>query len=330
MNNTFESCLYGKMLEMSERHTSLVERFGEKYRVYRKNWDTPDDSYRETLRQFPIHYDLMLNDNCNMRCLICHSRKRTNKKLERKIIDKIFSEGKEYGLASCAFGLDSESLVDLPLLYYAIDQATKNGVMDIIVCTNGLLLSEEVSENLIDKGVSYLRISLDAASPEVYAKMRSGESLKKVEGNILKFLEIRKKKNAPLPKLRISFCKTSANMHEVNLFIEKWEKIVDHIDIQRYISTFGSVELSAADKANNKQLTFCKDPFRRVGILANGDVQCCCSFAHKDIIVGNIYSSTVFDIWNGEKMSKIQDAFLFDTTQVPTFCKACMASIIDF
>lgn len=319
--------LYSQGIVNWTRDTVLNARYPEKYGSYRKLWNE-DVKSESDIPDFPVQYEIQLVDGCNLRCGICHSRKRTGRKLDIEALKRVIEEGKD-SLCAVSVGLDSEGLINKELLLQTLDVARNVGIMDLIVATNGLLLDENYSEELIEAGVTLMNISVDAATADMYQQIRKSSKYDILEKNIKKFVELRNRRGAGLPQIRLSFCKTYLNACEEELFIEKWKNIVDQIDIQNYISTVG--EFQDLDKGTNISVDYCKDPFRRVGILANGDVQCCCcSFGHQDIIIGNIYESTMEQIWHGERMRAIQRAFLNDIELVPDYCKTCMRSRYSF
>ena len=271
---------------------------------------------------FPLAYEIQLVDSCNLRCGICHSRRRTGEKLAKEDIDKVFSKGESNGLCAVTFGLDSESMIDFDLLMYAVQSAVSHNIMDILISTNGISLTKERAAELC-KYATMIKISIDAASAEMYDKIRHSDRYDMLVENIENLVAIRNQLYSEVPQIRISFCKTYINACEEGMFIEKWENIVDKIDIQNYISTVGEFqELSSGKRV---RATFCADPFRRIGILANGDVQCCChSFRNGDIIIGNIHEGTIRNIWNGEKLKAIKKAFAEDLNNIPDYCKECL------
>ena len=56
--------------------------------------------------------------------------------------------------------------------------------------TNAILLNEEMSKKLVkSKSHHRLLVGFDAASEEIYSKVRVGGSYKKAKENVLKFLE---------------------------------------------------------------------------------------------------------------------------------------------
>ncbi len=318
------SNLYDMTIRNKSRDEILKARYGDRWTKYRFDWNK-DVLTTEDIPKFPLHYEIQLADACNLHCGICHSRKRSGQKLDMNLLKEAIIEGAQKGLCACGFGLDSEGLLKKDALLEAIDFCRSNGIMDITLGTNGIMLDETYSKELMDAGVTLVRISLDAASAETYKLIRRSDSFYRVEKNIKDLISIKRRYGTELPQVRLSFCKTYVNAHEEKTFVEKWRDYVDQVDVQHYISTVGDFQ----DFTNGTKINaiFCKDPFRRVGILANGNVQCCCcSFGHKDIIIGNLADNSMQDIWQGIKMRAIQEAFLNDLTRIPDYCKRCLNS----
>lgn len=312
--------LYGDSIELRTREEEMSHRYGERWTKYRSIWDEPL-KWKGGI-PFPLAYEIQLVDSCNLRCGICHSRKRTSEKLLREDIDKLFSEGEKNGLCAVTFGLDSESMIDFDLLMYAINSAAYHKVMDILVSTNGILMTSDRAEELCKK-VTMIKISVDAASAEMYKQIRHSDKYDVLEENIKNLVDIRNRSGKSVPQIRLSFCKTYVNAGEEKAFIEKWENIIDKIDIQNYISTVG--EFQELSSGRRVQTSFCVDPFRRIGILANGNVQCCChSFRNNDIVIGNFREQSISDIWNGKKLMKIREAFVGSLDNIPLYCKECL------
>ena len=93
---------------------------------------------------------------------------------------------------------------------------------------NGSAFTKRRAEQILDSGLTRLRFSLDAATPETYAKVRVGSiHLNKVIKNIEYFLELKEKKNYKLPIVGVS--QMSHNEHEVDDFIKFLKDKVDII-----------------------------------------------------------------------------------------------------
>ena len=84
---------------------------------------------------------------------------------------------------------------------------------------NGSAFTKKRAEEILDSGLTRLRFSLDAATPETYSKVRVGSiPLEKVIKNIEYFLELKERKNYKLPIVGVSFCVMKHNEHEVDDF----------------------------------------------------------------------------------------------------------------
>ena len=71
-----------------------------------------------------------------------------------------------------------------------------------------------------NSGLTRLRFSLDATTPDVYSKVRVGSiHLDKVKRNINDFLDLKEKGNYKLPIVGVSFCKMKLNEHQMDDFI---------------------------------------------------------------------------------------------------------------
>ena len=332
LKETHNQRIYSESVQRWSRDEVLTRRWGTRYAEYRKKWNGEIRS-RNDINDFPLEYDLQLMHGCNYACAICHSAKWTNKKIDLDILRSIMKEAKEHGLCSCSFGMDSESFLDKELLFQAIEMAAEAGVMDILIGTNGLLLDEETAKRIISSDVvSLIKISIDAVTEETYKKIRCSNKFKQVEDNVIRMVNLRDKMGASLPQIRVSFCKSYANMDEEKAFIEKWEPIVDQVDIQNYSNLVGIFQ--DTDKGKKIESDTCRDPFRRVAILADGTVQCCCNNYEEiqpEIILGNVKDGSIYDLWHSDKMKKIQDVFLTrDQASYPGYCQRCLNSFREY
>ena len=226
---------------MTYYESIMMEKYGERYIKYRNiyngiidnsminNYIIPDKL------DFPIELDIDLRDACNLRCCACHSinRKRSNLVLDRGLLLKIADECKTNGLCAVNFGGCSEPLLDKAYLIEAIELFEKASVMDIFMHTNAQLLDEETSKRLIEAGLTYFCVSIDAYTSDTYSKMRGG-NLEVVLANLENFVRIRNSMVCKLPVVRVSFLPTELNYHEKDNFIEYWRNKVEVVDIQNY------------------------------------------------------------------------------------------------
>ena len=81
--------------------------------------------------------------------------------------------------------------------------------------TNGTLLTEKRSRQLIDAGLDVLWVSIDGASPESYADVRLGAELPNVLANVQRFRTMRKGHKACKPEIGVAFVAMKRNIDDL-------------------------------------------------------------------------------------------------------------------
>lgn len=305
-------------------HTWLADHFGERYTQYRTAWLT-----RQTVPSlFPLQIDIELINACNMHCSICNVPKHWHDHLARltpQNLYAIFDEASRYDSFSAAnFGTCAEPLLDKPLLYEGIHLAAQAGAMDIFVHTNGLLLDDSTIDSLLDSEMTVLCISLDASSPETYVAIRGQNVLPKIESAILRILDCRSSRHKPMA-VRVSFCVCSANCHEKDSFLHKWQGTVDWIDFQAYTKIDGN--LSVNDNFDLILDSSCDQPFKRLQIGSDGTMYPCCCASNNDLRLGSIHTESIAQAWHGIRAKSIRSSLLGNEECLPGYCQQCLNSL---
>ena len=196
--------------------------------------------------------------------------------------------------------------------------------MDIFIHTNGLNLSDEIQDLIIESKVTNLCISIDAFTDETYKRLRGG-SLKKLKNNILSFIEKRKKIKKKLPVVRVSFIPNEANYNEIEKFSAFWQKHVDLIEFQNVAL---SPDTSDENSKYIKTSFVCTDPWKRLVVQANGDVYPCCSFHtfNKGLLLGNAQHHSLRELWTGSKLSALRNELASGQFQQHRTCRVCLSS----
>ena len=81
--------------------------------------------------------------------------------------------------------------------------------------TNGTLLTEKRSRQLIDAGLDLLWVSIDGASPESYADVRLGAELPTVLENVRRFRTLRKGHKTMKPEIGVAFVAMKRNIADL-------------------------------------------------------------------------------------------------------------------
>jgi len=86
--------------------------------------------------------------------------------------------------------------------------------------TNGMLLTPDKVAKIIRPGVEGIVISIDAASPELFRKLRRGASLGKILENVRLINETKKRLRTEHPQLSFQFVAMRQNIHELGKVIK--------------------------------------------------------------------------------------------------------------
>ena len=310
---------------------------GPRYREYRKQWELAR-SFKIRL-PYPLQVDYELLYACNLKCPICIMSLPAEEKLrwgnphERLSLDtvkELLDEGAAQGQAAVGLNGICEPLLhpDLPEI---IRHARSKGLLDIMFNTNGQLLDEHISKELIKAGLTRIMISIDAATKPTYERIRIGADFERVCENVRKFVEIRQQLKSVLPIVRVSFCVTSLNEHELEDFLAFWRPVVDFFSIQHYGNTFTgpyarkrSVLFPSHYLYDPGETPRCGQPWKRVMVRHNGDVIPCCDASGLDLVIGNIRQNSLAEIWQGRPAQAIRDLHFQGHYEKNPICRQCM------
>jgi radical SAM protein with 4Fe4S-binding SPASM domain len=130
---------------------------------------------------------------------------------------------------------------DLPAM---VAEAHARGVR-VLFNTNAIALSARMAHRLIDAGLDELRVSMDAADPDTYRRLRGVNGYAKAMANTERFCAIRAGRGARHPEVWLYFVCMRANLAELPRVIERaGEMGVDAVNLQRlvYFGTGEAVE----------------------------------------------------------------------------------------
>lgn len=286
---------------MRNYYEVMFNIFGDRYNKYRNLYE--DDLNMKL--EFPLQIDLDLRDMCNLKCSACHtiSRNRINKLIDKKLLMSIIDECKANNLCAVNIGGCSEPLIDKELCLETIGRFKEAGVMDIFLHTNGVLMDNNFTERLVNSGITYLCISIDAATNEIYRKVR-GRDFNKLIKNINYFLKTRGKNN--LPVLRVSFLPTAVNISEKDKFIDYWTGRADIVEIQDYVYVDGGPKKAEnvstdEDKIRNSFASRIRG-LKRMAIVAPNLLYKSCGPDDVNIAIENNYTfekyNSISEYWN--------------------------------
>ncbi|KAF0233621.1 MAG: molybdopterin cofactor synthesis protein [Desulfovibrionaceae bacterium] len=298
---------------------ALHERYGSRFALYRQAWDL---AARGQTPDFPLHLELEVTNHCNLSCPVCHCAQYTHDRRNKKfmsldLLDRVLEQASGR-LPAALVGACSECLLH-PQIEDILLRLNRTGIMDLMIHTNGLLVTERLTRLLVELPLARINISVDAATPETYKVVRGG-NLELLEKNILRVLEYRKAAGSALPYVRLTFVKQPANQHQLEHFLSKWQDKVDRIDIQELVELKGND--AATDLRDEDVRHTCAYPNRMLYVDYDGNAFPCCSFYYRFLKMGNIHDKTLEQIWLSDGMNTLRENFL--KKKYYPVCRKCL------
>lgn len=281
------------------------------YWEYRKKWH--ENPKKRIVGDFPLHLDFDITRKCNLRCPMCDRTillergEWINGEMDFKLAKKVIGEGSKNGLHAIKLSYLGEPLLykNLPkLVKYAKDK----GVIDVMFNTNGTLLTETMSEKLIDAGLDKIFISFDSPIKERYESVRVGAKFDEVIENVKSLIRLRNERNLKHPVVRVSMVRMKENSEEVPAYVKLWKPIVDIVAYVDYVNPQGMdrVDRYAAKPKLAAPNFVCSQLYQRLFIHYNGGIGLCCADDKAEMSLGNAWTDNIKDVWLGKKMQKIR------------------------
>ncbi|HIJ83387.1 MAG: Radical SAM protein [Magnetococcales bacterium] len=283
------------------------------------------------LTNLPTYFWLEPTNNCNLKCVMCPTGMdmlRVDKgfmdfDLYKKIIDEIKGYASAVTLAVAGESLYHPQF--FAMSRYAADQGIKP-----ILNTNATMLTPKKAEMLLESGVTSISFAFDGFNKGQYEKARVGAQFEKTLGNILYFLELKKKKGKKLPYCVLSILMLGleeCTPEEQVEFLARFKDLIDEVRV-REVSTWGS------SFKNSTAFSFRPNPVYyppcsrlwSTGVISwNGTVLPCIYDSNHELALGNLRDSSFKEIWNGRPMMELRRSMLDGTfLSYSGLCENCI------
>jgi MoaA/NifB/PqqE/SkfB family radical SAM enzyme len=297
----------------------------------------------------PSYIRAIVGNTCNLKCVMCpyHSSllKPThttdfftgNKAMSWEMMEKLAKESGEEEIA-ILIGSVEEPLLH-PKIIDFVRLCRQQGVPKVHITTNGQLLDENRSIALLKAGLTSIDISIDAAEPDTYLKVR-GANLNRVEFNVINFLRLRDLLGISC-EIRTSFVRNQdVTIEEEQKFRERWLAKADSVfvlNLAEYQET--NMRLSKINDALQDSLEHyiqkaqgrwaCQFPFIEMAVLPDGRIYYCIETLFrlgfdKDIAsLGDYNKQTLQDIWSGNLFNQLRRDLILNRLDNRSACKNC-------
>ncbi len=204
---------------------------------------------------YPRRINIELTNCCNLACSTCmrHWWNEEMGNMDLRLAERIIDEAAGMpGPPLLFFGGFGE-----PLTYRGVEglirRASEAGCRTEMI-TNGILLTEQVSESLVEAGLDMLWVSIDGATPESFADIRLGDHLTEILRNLESFREIVRRDRRRLgdarrvPELGFATVLMRKNLHELPALLH----IARRLKVRRIVTT----NIDPHDEASAEEMLY--------------------------------------------------------------------------
>lgn len=273
---------------------------------------------RTEARQYPKSVCLETYSLCNGSCAFCPYQNISSQapvRLESTVVYRLIDEIAGMPVERFSLFNNNEPLLDERILDFIRYAREKMPNVRTTISSNGKILTAERIVQVIQAGIDRFFISIPALDSEAYQDIM-GTDLKKILATIY---DVPKKF---YPNLRIAVPKTKyfENEKYIKVFLSKGIKYI----VWDMEASYGWEELAAIREISKlNYLIGCDRPLDQAIISSNGDVLICCRDWYHDHCLGNVKTATLYEIWTGEKMRKIQEAIASERFSDINLCSKC-------
>jgi len=286
--------------------------------------------------------ELDLTNKCNNACPDCCGVKENGAELSKAQIDRIIDSLAEIDCKGVILSGGGEPLIS-PYFAYAVEQLRLRGIK-IGLNSNGFALDKEKMEVILQH-CEYFRISLDAASPEMYKKTHGmpETAFRKVVENCTEFADLKKKTGAGT-SFAIGFLTGGATIAELEDFVVLCKKTgADFAQFRPFTGDFTDISEKYLDiKRRHETETFfvrasvqkyremgkeqvrsyakCRGMFFSTVITADAGVYACLHYRQNpDYFLGDLNQHTLPEIFRSGRMRTVYEKT--DCSKCPPFCR---------
>lgn len=291
------------------------------------------DYLKEALK-FPKEIHLESSSRCNSFCLTC-PRDRMQRELgemNRDIFIKAVNETSVYNMNCILFHLNGEPLfLDIDELVWRINYARdmNPNAKQIIMFTNGSLLDEEKTDKLLNSKLDFILISIDGGNKEDYEKVRRGLDWDVLLKNVQYLVRRKKELNSKL------FIQTAIIPQKVNeKSVTEYSRIFNEMGCDG-VGGSGVNNIGGLIDADNMKLKEtqhddlgndnlpCYKIFLDLSVMSDGRVCICSQDVTGALIIGDLKTQTLKEIWQGDVMTDIREKFIYGEKSKIPFCGKC-------
>jgi pyruvate-formate lyase-activating enzyme len=277
--------------------------------------------------------NMELFGGCNYSCQMCPQgepgrESEFKKLLPLDVYKKVLDDAMNYGLE--AISLHGSGEPTLSKNFIESIQYAKSLGLACSSFTNGYLLTEDLSEKIVDSGLDVLRISVIGYDKDTYEKWMKTDSFERVLNNASRFNEISKGSDTELHSYHLILDNENVE-YETSKYRKNWiEPTNSNAEIWMMHNWSGVYNEMPYSREGEERS--CGRPFNdvlevRAGGLDghNAAVVACCMTLGDDssATLGHLDESRIIDVLEGGKAKHLRNAHASGRWNDIDYCKGC-------
>ncbi|MBN1352396.1 radical SAM protein [candidate division KSB1 bacterium] len=262
-------------------------------------------------------------NKCNLACVMCPNKDFKKEDLgfmDFDLFKKIIDEARYFAYDMNIHHRGESNLH--PRLPEMIEYATKNGI-PVKLHTNGTLLTERRSRELIESGLALISFSFDGYTSDVYEKIRVNANFDKTTRNIVRFLDLKKEMKRATPKTVMEVMEDLEGFEFRNEDKQKFLEMMRDLDrliVKKPHNWAGYVSI---DTFADEDLVACTFPWHAQVILWDGRVGPCPHDYMAEIILGDTKEKSLVEIFNNAETVELRQRHLDLNIRDYSPCNTC-------
>ncbi|MHC9543661.1 MAG: radical SAM/SPASM domain-containing protein [Vulcanimicrobiota bacterium] len=295
--------------------SSDPEEKSDAYIEYRRSWlEYPSKFF---LRDYPMHLDVEATSRCNLKCTFCDKlpllKKHQIGDMDWNLYKRIIDESSKHRLWGLKLSYRGEPLLHKKIVEM-VSYAKSKGILDIYFNTNGMLLHERMSTNLINAGLDRISISIEGTDPEAFERERIGAKFKTVLKNVEKLKSLREEKGVNHPKIRIQSVLLPGL--DPDFYRTFWMERCDEVSLIDY------KDESVREKGL-KYCWACPQLWQRMTIEWDGTILPCNNDDIRLFSPGNVNEKPILVCWHDPAVNKMREFHKIGRSHEIEDCDGC-------
>jgi len=288
----------------------------------------------KTIEKKPWNLNIELTNICNANCIFCAYQFQTRKKLVMtdEIYLKALNEYCEMGGGELMLEVTvGEPTLDKNLIKRIKEARSKKEITTIETITNGIFLDKVGIEEFLNSGITRILISVSALDEVIYNKLYRNKNYKRLKLNIFNLLKLNKEFGEPVEitlifKSNLTMKKTlelpdyqplKKFPHKVLFTIDfdNWAGLIKQEDLLdgMYMRYRGEPEKEPCFWLYHGPIIYADG---KMGLCGCRDLN-----ANSELIVGDIKTDRIIDIWQSKKVKELRERY--NKGEFPNICQKC-------